>query len=127
MSSLLTKQQMRALHPIIISNWREVFPATIDQLIDSKKLVSLEGRTPLAKILDSSLLSDSDKTCIKNKRDRLNRTKATRKFREKNRFENLQLEGDIGELSEEKLELINSRNNLLREIHYYSYHLLENR
>ena len=118
---------MRALHPIIISNWREVFPATIDQLIDSKKLVSLEGRTPLAKILDSSLLSDSDKTCIKNKRDRLNRTKATRKFREKNRFENLQLEGDIGELSEEKLELINSRNNLLREIQYYSYHLLENR
>ena len=98
-------------------------PITIYHLIDNKKLAELEGRTPLVKILDNSVLRESEKTYIKNLRDRLNRKKATRTFREKNKRDNQLLSEDIESLTNLKQNLLELRNNLISEIECYKLEL----
>ena len=123
MSSILRKEDLRSLHPILVPNWRQIVPNTIENLIDTRKLVQLEGRSPLAKILNASVLEESDKTIVKNIRDRLNRKKATRKFRERNKLEDIMLAADIDTLSKLELELINCKKELRSEIDFYKYQL----
>ena len=119
MSSALTVQQLRGLNDVLVTNWRQLLPAQISNLIDSNKLGALNGRGSLCRMLESSRIPDNDKLYIRNVRDRLNRTKATKKFRSKQRDEMHGLVEVIPALKQERNDLLEEKQELNNQIGFY--------
>ena len=119
MSSTLTKQQLRGLNDVLVTNWRQLLPTQISNLIDSNKLGALNGRGSLCRMLESSRIPDNDKLYIRNVRDRLNRTKATKKFRSKQRDEMHGLVEVIPALKQERNDLLEEKQELNNQIEFY--------
>ena len=124
MSSILTRQQLRGLNDVLLTNWPQLLPAKTSDLIDSAKLGSLNGRGSLCRMLDTSQIPDNDKLYIRNVRDKLNRMKATKKFRSRKRAEMVELIEEIPVLMRQKMEILRMKLELENEIEFYKRRLI---
>ena len=116
--------------PLLADNWQAWMPhlrklqlKSVINLIDSRKIESVEYRE-IKKIIESDTISESDRKEIKKQRRLANNRRAARRFRER-ACETLSTESrSVESLKREKNSLLKEKELLLRETNYYRQYLL---